>query len=122
MMPAFSEAVKVAAIDRAEELFRLAWGEPHKTAKRQWRARDSSARAMWMQGPKRGKWHDFKSGAGGDILEFVAVEFCGLSSARDDFPSRLARAADASPGRGLGYFRPCSGREKEPRGGSTVDF
>ena len=93
MSPEFSEAVKEAAIDRAEELFRLAWGEPQRPAAKQWRARDSSARAMWMQGPKRGKWHDFKSGAGGDVLEFVAVEFCGLSSAKDDFPRVLDEAA-----------------------------
>lgn len=93
MSPEFSEAVKEAAIDRAEELFRLAWGEPQRPAAKQWRARDGSARAMWVQGPKRGRWHDFKSGAGGDVLEFVAVEFCGLSSAKDDFPRVLEEAA-----------------------------
>jgi phage/plasmid primase-like uncharacterized protein len=93
MSPEFLDTVKEAAIDRAEELFRLAWGEPERPAAKQWRARDSSARAMWMQGPKRGRWHDFKSGAGGDVLELVAVEFCGLSSAKDDFPRVLEEAA-----------------------------
>jgi hypothetical protein len=93
MIPGFAQVVKEAVIDRAEELFRLAWGEPQRPAARQWRARDGSARAMWMQGPKRGKWHDFKSGAGGDVLELVAVEFCGLSSAKDDFPRVLDEAA-----------------------------
>lgn len=93
MSPDFVQAVKEAAIDRAEELFRLAWGEPQQPAARQWRAKDSSARAMWMQGHKRGRWHDFKSGAGGDVLELVAVEFCGLSSAADDFRRVLEEAA-----------------------------
>lgn len=90
---AFKIAVTEAAIDRAEELFRQAWGEPARPAAKQWRARDSSARSMWMHGPDRGKWYDFKSSKGGDVLEFVAVEFCGLSSASDDFPRVLNEAA-----------------------------
>lgn len=91
--PGFSDAVKEAARDRADELFRLAWGEPAKAGGREWRARESSAHVMQMHGGKRGLWKDHKSGEGGDILDFVAVQFCGLSRARDDFHRVLTEAA-----------------------------
>ena len=88
-----AEAVKQAATDKAEELFRLAWGEPARPSARQWRAKESSALAMWISGPRRGQWHDFKSGSGGDILDYIAAQFLGLSSARDDFAAVLEEAA-----------------------------
>lgn len=40
---------------------------------------------MEMAGVKCGLWCDHKVDAGGDILDFFAVEFCGLSCACDDF-------------------------------------
>jgi putative DNA primase/helicase len=86
------ETISQALTDRAEDLFQEAWGEPAKAAAPQWRAKSSSARAMWMRGSKRGQWKDFQ-GQGGDILQFFAVEFCGLSRAADDFPRVLAEAA-----------------------------
>jgi putative DNA primase/helicase len=86
------ETISQALTDRAEDLFQDAWGEPAKAAAPQWRAKSSSARAMWMRGAKRGQWKDFQ-GRGGDILQFFAVEFCGLSRAADDFPRVLAEAA-----------------------------
>lgn len=88
-----SEAIKEAAIAQADMLFRLAWGEPEKANKAQWRAKESSARSMEMRGPKRGQWRDYKRGVGGDILELVAVELCGLSSAANDFPRVLEETA-----------------------------
>lgn len=86
------ETISQALTDRAEDLFQDAWGEPAKAAAPQWRAKSSSARAMWMRGSKRGQWNDFQ-GQGGDILQFFAVEFCGLSRAADDFQRVLADAA-----------------------------
>lgn len=87
------EAIRQALIDRMEDLFRQAWGEPEKNGARDWRAKNSSARSMVMRGPKRGMWHDHKAGTGGDALDFVAVEFCGLSRAADDFPRVIDEAA-----------------------------
>jgi hypothetical protein len=87
------ENVRQALQDRAEELFREAWGEPEKTGAKDWRARSSSARSMIMRGPKRGLWRDHKTGAGGDVLDLFAVEFCGLSRAQDDFPRVIREAA-----------------------------
>ncbi|NCU19441.1 hypothetical protein EOM89_01600 [Candidatus Falkowbacteria bacterium] len=84
--------VKEALLDRAESLFREAWEEPEKASAREWRARDSSARWMDMQA-QRGRWFDHKAGQGGDILDFFAVQFCGLDRAGQDFPRVLADAA-----------------------------
>lgn len=91
-LPFDKEQIKEALIDRAESLFRDAWGEPEKPNARDWRARDSSARWMDMQA-QRGRWRDHKTGEKGDILDFFAVYFCDLSRASDDFPRVLAEAA-----------------------------
>jgi phage/plasmid primase-like uncharacterized protein len=90
---AHAEAIRQALRDRAEDLFRLAWGEPLKTGGKDWRASSSSARSMVMQGPKRGQWFDHAAGTGGDLLELVAIELCGLSSAQTDFRRVLQEAA-----------------------------
>ena len=87
------DAVRFALQDRAEDLFREAWGEPVRAGGKDWRARSSSARSMEMQGAKRGQWFDHKAGQSGDIFDFYAVEFCGLSRANDDFPRVLREAA-----------------------------
>lgn len=90
------ERVKQAAIDRADDLFRQAWGEPLKAAKREWRSREggkNSGMVMQMHGGKRGLWTDHKSGTGGDILDFIAVQFLGLQRARDSFPRVIDEAA-----------------------------
>jgi hypothetical protein len=84
--------IKDALIDRAEALFRDAWGEPERASARHWRARESSARWMDMQA-QRGRWFDHKAGQGGDVFEFFAVQFCGLNRAGDDFARLLAEAA-----------------------------
>ena len=91
-LPFDATQIKDALTDRAESLFREAWNEPEKPSARHWRARDSSARWMDMQA-QRGRWQDHKTGEKGDILDFVAVQFCGLKAARDDFPRVLAEAA-----------------------------
>ena len=85
--------VKEALLDRAEDLFRQAWGEPAKSSARCWRAKASSARTMEMRGHKRGLWNDHKGSDGGDVLDFFAVEFCGLSAAVDDFTKVIEAAA-----------------------------
>lgn len=88
-----AEAVKQALLDRAEDLFRAAWGEPVKPGAKDWRARESSGLRMTMRGRKRGAWSDFKAGLHGDVLDFYGVQFCGLTRARDDFPRVIEDAA-----------------------------
>ncbi len=85
--------VREALSARAEDLFRSAFGEPARPGAREWRAKENAGLAMQMQGSKRGLWHDHTAGAGGDLLDLVAVTWCGLSSARDDFPKVLEEAA-----------------------------
>ena len=89
-----AEAVRAALEARAEDLFRAAFGEPVRPGAAEWRARESEALAMQMRGPKRGLWRDHSAGEGGDLLDLVAREFCGLGHARSDFPGVLAAAAD----------------------------
>ena len=84
--------IKEALTDRAEALFREAWGEPEKASGGWWRARDEYARAMNMQ-DKRGSWQVHNTGEKGDVIEFFAVYFCGLNRSRDDFPRVLSDAA-----------------------------
>ncbi|WP_170565706.1 AAA family ATPase [Ruegeria atlantica] len=86
-------AVREALNDRAEDLFRTVFGEPVRPGAREWRAQKSSAVAMQMQGPSRGLWMDHGAGTGGDLLDLVAKAFCGLESARSDFPKVLGEAA-----------------------------
>ena len=87
------DAVRYALQERAEELFRLKWGEPEKVSAKDWRPRESSSRSMAMRGRKRGQWFDHKAGTGGDLFDLVAVELCGLGSAQEDFPRVLQEAA-----------------------------
>lgn len=91
-LPFDATQIKEALTDQAEALFREAWGEPEKPGARDWRARSDSARWMDMQA-QRGRWQDHKTGEKGDILDFFAVQFCGLKAARDDFPRVLSDAA-----------------------------
>ena len=88
-----AELIRQALLDRAEDIFTLAWGKPVKARGADWRASSGSSRSMAMQGPKRGQWFDHSAGTGGDLLDLVAAELCGLSSARDDFPRVLDEAA-----------------------------
>ena len=87
------DAIKETAIAEADTLFRLAWGEPLKPSAGEWRAKESSALAMRMRGPRRGQWRDYKRGIGGDVLELVAIELLGLPSAASDFPRVLEETA-----------------------------
>ena len=85
--------VREALLERAEDLFRTVFGEPLRPAAKEWQAREKTAQVMRMQGPKRGLWWDYSAGEGGDLLDLVAREFCGLSSARADFPKAMKEAA-----------------------------
>lgn len=85
--------VKAALIERAEDLFRDAWGEPERAAGKEWRAKASSAVAMIMRGPDRGLWTDHRTGEGGDLFDLVAVAMLGLPKAGADFPRVLTAAA-----------------------------
>jgi len=91
--PLNKEHIRQALLDQAESLFETAWGQPAKRGGKEWRAKDADNRKMDMRGTDRGLWHDFTSGQGGDLLDFVAVEFCGLEKARNDFPRVIAEAA-----------------------------
>lgn len=86
-------AVRVALLDQAEDLFHAAFGPPVQVRARDWRARENAALAMCMRGPKRGLWMDHSADVGGDLMDLVALVFCGLPSARADFPRVLEEAA-----------------------------
>ena len=93
-----SESVSVAVVKealsyRAEDLFRMVFGEPLRTGAPEWQAREKTSKVMRMRGPKRGLWHDFSAAEGGDLLDLVAREFLGLSSAKANFPKVLKEAA-----------------------------
>ncbi|WP_419738588.1 AAA family ATPase [Ruegeria sp.] len=85
--------VREALIERAEDLFHQVFGEPVRVSAREWQARSRPAQVMRMQGPKRGLWHDYSAGEGGDLLDLVACAWCGLGSAKDDFPRVMKDAA-----------------------------
>ena len=94
----FSGSLSAAVVreglsQRAEDLFRLVFGEPLRASGPEWQGREKSSQVMRMQGPKRGLWHDFSSAEGGDLMDLVAREFLGLSSAKVDFPKVLQEAA-----------------------------
>ena len=85
--------VREALIERAEELFRDVHGEPLRAGSPKWSPKSAPSVEMQMQGPRRGLWFDHKTGQGGDLLELVAVEMCGLTTAKSDFPRVLEEAA-----------------------------
>ena len=87
------DVIRDALTDRAEDLFRLVFGEPLRSGGKEWQARDKSSQVMRVQGPKRGLWHDYSAGEGGDLLDLVARNFCSLSSAKADFPKVMKEAA-----------------------------
>jgi len=83
--------LRQAAIDHADELFRLILGEPNDARAKEWRRGRKGSFAMEMRGAKRGLWLDHESGQGGDILEFVAIHDLQLTTAKADFPAVLDR-------------------------------
>ena len=87
------DQVRSALNERAEGLFRQFWGEPERPSAREWRLKGTTSKAMIMRGAKRGLWYNHKTGEGGTLLDFVAVEMSGLSSARDDFHRVLQDAS-----------------------------
>lgn len=91
--PLSRDFVKAALVERAEDLFRAVWGEPERAAGKDWRARSSSALSMVMRGPDRGLWTDHRTGNGGDVFDLIAIEFCGLERAKNDFPRVMREAA-----------------------------
>jgi len=76
-------------VARADILFRDCWGDPSNPHAIRWRpARrkpGDDPRRMMMQGPQRGLWYDSRSGHGGDLFDFLAVERLGLNAAKMDF-------------------------------------
>ena len=85
--------IREALTERAEDLFRLVYGEPLRPGAKEWQARERTSQVMRMQGPRRGLWHDYSAGEGGDLLDLVARNFCGLNSAKVDFPGVMKEAA-----------------------------
>lgn len=47
-------------------------GEPTFPARDTWRYRAKGSLAVMISGPKRGSWHDYEAGVGGDALGFIA--------------------------------------------------
>lgn len=88
-----AEQVRAALNERAEDVFRLVWGEPERQSAAEWRVKGQTSRSMVMRGAKRGLWRDHKAGTGGSLLDLVAVEMLGLETARQDFPRVLDEAA-----------------------------
>ena len=86
------DAVREALRARADDLFREAFGQPVRPNAAEWRAKANEGIAMQMRGEKRGLWRDHTAGIGGDPLDLAARIFCGLDSARSDFPRVLREA------------------------------
>ena len=84
--------VRTALKAHAEELFRVAFGEPANPRSHEWRDRKGKI-SMEMQGEKRGAWNDFSGEGGGDLFDLVAVTRFGLLKATDSFPKVLEEAA-----------------------------
>ena len=87
------DAVREALRARADDLFREAFGEPVRPNASEWRAKANEGIAMPMRGEKRGLWRIHTEGIGGDPFDLVARMFCGLDSAKSDFPRVLREAA-----------------------------
>ncbi|MCY4288558.1 MAG: AAA family ATPase [Aestuariivita sp.] len=87
------EIIREALNQRAEELFEQAFGEPQRRAGAEWRAKQSSAIAMQIRGPNRGKWYDHSAGEGGDLIDLVAKKLLGHSDTRQNFPKVMQEAA-----------------------------
>lgn len=109
--------VKTALMPHAEELFQAAFGKPVNARAREWRDRQNGSVSMAMHGERRGRWFDHKSGAGGDLLDLVAITRCKLAAAKSDFPRVLHEAARlaglaSEPGPWRGFPKPRA--EKEP--------
>lgn len=87
------ESVRLALTEGVEVLFREFMGEPQQVRAASWRPKSNTSLDVKMRGEKRGLWHDFASGEGGDLFDLVAIHLCGLSRAKDDFPTVLDAAA-----------------------------
>ena len=87
------DAVREALRARADDLFREAFGQPVRPNATEWRAKANEGIAMQMRGEKRGLWRDHTAGIGGDPFDLAARVFCGLDSAKSDFPRVLRDAA-----------------------------
>lgn len=85
--------VREALLDRAEDLFVKVHGGPVRPGAAKWNPKSQASFEMQMKGPRRGLWFDHKIGEGGDLLDLVAMEICGLSAAKADFPRVLEAAA-----------------------------
>ena len=89
-------ALRQSLVARADLLFREYWGDPRNPHAARWRPvrckPGDDPRRMVMQGPQRGFWYDSRSGRGGDLFDFLAVERLGLDAARSDFARAMAEA------------------------------
>lgn len=90
------DAIRRDLVARADLLFRECWGEPQNCNALRWRParrkHGDDPRRMVMQGAQRGLWYDSRSGQGGDLFDFLAVERLGMSNAQMDFPRVLEEA------------------------------
>ena len=103
--------VRMALLGRTEDLFHAAFGPPVHARSKEWRARENTALSMCMRGPKRGLWMDHSADAGGDLMDLIALLYCGLPSARSDFQLVLKQAAAFA---GVGAESPGPGLKRKP--------
>ena len=87
------DTVRRELAKRAEDLFEKAFGLPERRSGTVWRAKEGAAIAMTMKGKERGLWFAHSADQGGDLFDLVAILFCGLHSARQDFPKVVEGAA-----------------------------
>ena len=99
-------------LDRCEDLFREAWGEPAKPGASEWRAKAQDARAMVVRGGRRGAWIDHRGAAGGGPLQFLALEVLGWPSMPNDSAGRARLRDEAARWLGLGLGRPVTPEER----------
>ena len=114
------EVVRQALDERAESLFRLAFGEPVRAGAGEWRARVDQSISMQMRGPRRGLWYHHSAGEGGNLLDLVARELCGLGGARQNFP-RVLESAASWAGLGAGQEPDLSTLEERRRARERQD-
>ncbi|WP_419738629.1 type IV secretory system conjugative DNA transfer family protein [Ruegeria sp.] len=88
-----ADDIREAIDPHIEDLFRNFCGEPVRRRAQEWRAKDNPSFSMRMSGEKRGRWKDHGTEQSGDIFDLIAIEECGLTKAKDNFPRVLEEAA-----------------------------
>ena len=81
---------RLLLLERKQSLFCEALGDPINRSSKEWRARDPND--GFSMNMSNGLWTNHKIDESGDILDFFAVFYLNLTSAKDDFPKVLEAA------------------------------